>query len=131
MCSHCRDALRPSPCKISRPMEGVGNAGCPMHPQPLCIGSKHRVVTTVAPEITRHSRTRMVLTAYVALFPATNSSCHRHRRMMGCLSPVGPTRLRRFSTSNGCQDHTVLPYASAPFVWCALDRSRKPPCDLV
>jgi hypothetical protein len=28
----------------------VGNAGCPMHPQPLCIGSKHRVVTTVAPE---------------------------------------------------------------------------------
>ena len=33
-----------------------------------------------------------------------------------CLSPVGPTRLRQFSTSNGCQDHTALPYASAPLV---------------
>ena len=33
--------------------------------------------------ITRHSRTRMVLTAYSALFPATNSSCHRHRRIEG------------------------------------------------
>ena len=29
--------------------EGAGNAGCPMHPQPVCIGSKHTVVTTVAP----------------------------------------------------------------------------------
>src|ERR1700736_1789622 len=113
--ARCARALRKS---FAPETEGVGNAGCPMHPQPLCIGSKHRVVTTVAPEITRHSRTRMVLTAYVALSPATNSSCHRHRRMMGCLSPVGPTRLRRFSTSNGCQDHTVFPSASAPFV-CA------------
>jgi hypothetical protein len=30
--------------------------------------------------------------------------------------PVGPTRLRQLDTSNGCQDHTVLPSASAPFV---------------
>jgi hypothetical protein len=45
-----RDA--PGSCKNLPPMkdEGVGNAGCPMHPQPLGIGSKHRVVTTVAPE---------------------------------------------------------------------------------
>jgi len=34
--------------------------------------------------------------------------------------PVGPTRLRRLDTSNGCQDHTLLPYASAPFVLHAL-----------
>src|SRR5260221_8856330 len=38
---------------------------------------------------------------------------------------ANPTRLDRFShrqldTSNGCQDHTVLPYASAPFVWHAM-----------
>src|SRR5271154_6026791 len=39
---------------------------------------------------------------------------------MVCLSPVGPTRLRRFDTSNGCQDHTALPYATAPFVWRAM-----------
>jgi hypothetical protein len=35
--------------------EGTGKAGCPKHPQPVCIGSKHTVVTTVAPEITRLS----------------------------------------------------------------------------
>src|SRR6266568_8568039 len=33
-----------------------------------------------------------------------------------CPRPVGPTRLRRLDTSNGCQDHTLLPYASAPLV---------------
>src|SRR5882762_2408692 len=42
--------------------------------------------------------------------------CHRHRRIMVCQSPVGVTRLRKFSTSNGCQDHTTSPSASAPSV---------------
>jgi hypothetical protein len=41
------------------------------------------------------------------------------------LRPVGPTCLRRFSTSNGCQDHTVLPYALASLVWHDDDRSRQ------
>jgi hypothetical protein len=30
-----------------------------------------------------------------------------------CLNPVGSTRLRQLDTSNGCQDHTVLPYAAS------------------
>src|SRR6185437_2250162 len=29
-----------------------------------------------------------------------------------CSDPVGSTYLRRLDTSNGCQDHTVLPYAA-------------------
>jgi hypothetical protein len=29
--------------------EGAGNAGCPKHPQPVCKGSKHTVVTTGTP----------------------------------------------------------------------------------
>jgi hypothetical protein len=37
--------------------------------------------------ITRHSRTRMVLTVYAALSPATNSSCRRHRRIEGFAEP--------------------------------------------
>src|SRR6266568_48553 len=37
-----------------------------------------------------------------------------------CPRPVGPTRLRRLDTSNGCQDHTLLPSASAPVVLRAL-----------
>src|SRR6266700_1248509 len=32
--------------------------------------------------------------------------------------------LRRLDTSNGCQDHTLLPSASAPFVFARLDSSR-------
>jgi hypothetical protein len=36
--------------RSARKSEGVGNAGCPMHPQPVRIGSKHTVVTTVASE---------------------------------------------------------------------------------
>jgi hypothetical protein len=69
--------------------EGVGNAGRPMRPRPVCNvvahGSHRR-----SPEITRHSRTRLVLTAYSALSPATNSSCHRHRRIEWfCANPVG------------------------------------------
>jgi len=34
--------------------------------------------------------------------------------------------LRQLDTSNGCQDHTVLPYAIAPFVYAPVDRSRGP-----
>ena len=30
-----------------------------------------------------------------------------------CLDPVGSTRLRQLDTSNGCQDHTLLPYAAS------------------
>ena len=33
-------------------------------------------------------------------------------------------RHRQLGTSNGCRDHAVLPYASAPFVLHAVNRSR-------
>jgi hypothetical protein len=55
-------------------------------------------------------------TTYIALSPATNSSCHRRLRIKTCPSPVGPTRLHRLDISNGCQAHTVLPYASTSVV---------------
>ena len=94
----------------------------------------------------------MVLTAYIVLSPATNSSCHRRQRINGrSKARLGSKGLRRLDTSNGCQDHTVLPYAAslpkvstghvrpnrnfgegvkAPFVYAASDRSREnPPCD--
>jgi hypothetical protein len=54
----------------------------------------------------------MVLTVSFVLSPATNSFCHRRLRIKTCLSPVGPTHLRRLSISNGCQDHTTSPYAA-------------------
>ena len=72
---------------------------------------------------------RSGFTAYSVLSPATNSSCHRRCRLDGSPSPVGPIRHRQLDTSNGCQDHTVLPYASAPFVLRAVFAHGKPPCE--
>src|ERR1700716_4352672 len=66
----------------------------------------------------------MVLTAYLVLSPATNSSCHRHGPIKACLRPVGPTCLHQLDTSNGCQDHTALPSATTSFVCAPFDRSR-------
>jgi hypothetical protein len=105
--------------KHVRPFGNRGRGECrvPSAPAaPCALGSEvcARVFTAEAPEITRHSRTRMVLTAYGALSPATNSSCHRRRRIDGLARPVGLSKdLRRLDTSNGCQDHTLLPYALA------------------
>jgi hypothetical protein len=49
--SHSRDAMRPGRERTLRPSEGVGNAGCPPHPQPRVRKDKtHELVTTVAPE---------------------------------------------------------------------------------
>src|ERR1700753_2670137 len=53
---------------------------------PCATGSKHTVVTTGSPK-TPGVSCAMVLTAYGALFPATNSSCHRHRRIEGLVAP--------------------------------------------
>src|SRR6266478_5708006 len=70
--------------------EGAGNAGRLMRPQPRVRNkTKHTsVVTTVTPEISRHSP-RNGFTAYSALSPATNSSCHRRWRIKGSSNPVG------------------------------------------
>ena len=91
------------------------------------------------------------LTAYAALSPETNSSCLRHRRIDGFARPGWARKnLRRFDTSHGCQDHTVLPYAAsftkpsdqpsatgrssgggvlAPFVYTLSIAHGKPPCE--
>ena len=71
---------------------------------------------TGSAEAIRHSL-RNGFTAYGALSPATNSSCHRHRRINGFAKPGRADKdLRRLDTSNGRQNHTLLPYALAPFV---------------
>src|ERR1700737_2735476 len=51
--------------------EGAGNAGCPMHPQPVCKGRKHTVVTTGSP-VSAGIPCTMVLTAYSALLCLQN-----------------------------------------------------------
>ena len=47
-------------------------------------------------------------------------------RIMADRARLGRFRLRQLDTSNGCQDHTVLPYATAPFVCAPLLAHGKP-----
>ena len=68
----------------------------------------------------------MVLTAYFVLSPVSEFVLSPSSADMACLSPVGPTRLREFNTSNGCQNHTALPYAKSICRLRAVDRSRDP-----
>jgi hypothetical protein len=57
------------------------------------------------------------LTAYGALSPETNSFCLRRCRIDGFANPVGlRENLRQLDTSHGCQNHTLLPYATTPLV---------------
>ena len=76
--------------------------------------------------ITRHSRTRMVLTAYFVVSPVIGLSCHRRQRIKGF---AGPGRARKTSAdltpASRRQDHTTSPSASASFVCAPGDRSRE------
>jgi hypothetical protein len=128
----------PELCQKFPPFEnrGRGECRCPMHPQPgVRWGSEvcTPVFTAEAPDNIRHSP-RNGFTAYGVLSPATNSSCHRRRRIVGLARPVGLSKdLRRLDTSNGCQDHTLLPSASASLVLrvCRSLTGFHPPCDPV
>jgi hypothetical protein len=119
--SRPRGAMRPSRAFISRPKEGVGNAGCPLHPRPrvrFAFGKKHTSI-----RVHRNHPAfphAMVLTAYVALSSVTGLFCHRRLRIRFCLSPVGPTQLRELDTSvgaSGPHDFAVRCNISRPLAW--------------
>jgi hypothetical protein len=128
-----RDA--PGPCMNCSPLEirgrgatlkrGRGESRVPAAPAASRAKVKvaHELVTTGSPEQSGLP-CAMVLTAYFVLSPATNSCCHRHRRIRAGQTRSGRLSLRKLDTSNGCQDHTTSPYASAPFVRAPAERSR-------
>jgi hypothetical protein len=121
-----------------RPLKNRGRGECrvpnaPAASRALKVVSMHASIHSGGTGIIRHSP-RNGFTTYGVLSPETNSSCLRRRRMDGLTRPVGRSQdLRRLDTSNGCQDHTLLPYASAPFVLrvCRSLTSFHPPCDPV
>src|SRR5229473_551063 len=97
-----------------RKTEGAGNAGCPLHPQPRVRNkTKHTSVVTTGSD----GSTGIPLAMVLRLIPR---SPRRRIRLVTvicglkvCRSPVGPTRLRKFNTSNGCQNHTASPSAES------------------
>jgi hypothetical protein len=67
------------------PQEGVGNAGRPLHPQPRVGKIKpHERSHHGRAGITRHSRTRMVLTVSFALSLVTGLFCHHRLQDTTC-----------------------------------------------
>jgi hypothetical protein len=94
--------------------EGAGNAGCALHPRSRVQNAQKRNAHehTGSAEAVRHSL-RSGFTAYAALSPATNSSCHRRCRLEAETIRLDQIRHRQLGTSNGCRDHTVLPYANS------------------
>jgi len=106
--------------------KGAGNAGCPLHPQPRVRCD--RSTRAYSPQVHRRcpaSPAQWFYGLYRAL-PGDEFVLSPSSADMACLSPVGPTHLREFNTSNGCQNHTALPYAKSVCRLRAVDRSRDP-----
>src|SRR3982075_4640639 len=100
-------------------MEGVGNAGWPLHPRPrvhFVLVESTRVTTSTpeSPGIPARNGFNSLCRALPgdrALLPPSS------RGYPACPHPVGPTRLPQDLTpASGRQDHTILPSAATSLV---------------
>ena len=80
---HPRDAMRPRRCFYLPPKEGVGNAGCPLHPRSRVhlVAVERTRVTTSTPE-SPGIPARNGFTTYFVLSSVTGLFCHRRLRNM-------------------------------------------------
>ena len=112
---HSRDTMRPRFCKIFRPenrgrrrpsREGAGKTGCALHPRShVRRAQKNAHEHTGSAESIRPSL-RNGFNAYIVLSPA--SRAFLPPSLADCSANLTP--------ASGCQDHTILPSASLPFV---------------
>src|SRR5213596_3041951 len=85
--------------------EGVGNAGCPMHPQPRVRNKiKHTSVVTTGPPGSPGIPARNGFTAYFALSPATRLYCHRRLRIWYVKTRLGLRTSARLDASIGASE---------------------------
>jgi hypothetical protein len=108
------------------PKEGVGNAGCPLHPRPrvhLVVVERTRVTTSTpeSPDVPA----RNGFTTYFVLSPVIGLFCHRRQRIK-VLSKPGRADLTsaNLTPASGCQDHTTSPYAATSLVRVLLTAHR-------
>jgi hypothetical protein len=107
--------MRPRFCKIIRP--GIrGRRECRVLAAPAVSCAKRCKARTRA---YRYRRGHPDIPCAMVLRLMARSPRRRIRLvtvadgLKDCLDPVGSTRLRQLDTSNGCQDHTLLPYAAS------------------
>src|SRR5258705_12963750 len=106
------------------PKEGVGNAGCPLHPRPrvhLVVVERTRVTTSTpeSPDVPA----RNGFNGFLRALPGDRACLPPSPADMSCLSPVGPTQLRKLDASvgaSGPHDFAVRCNISRPL---AVDRS--------
>src|SRR5258708_29292760 len=105
--------MRPSCAFISHPLEGVGNAGCPLPPQPRvqCVGST-RVSSPRSHRDHPAFPHAMVLTAYFVLSPVTGLFCHRRLRILAVSVRSDRHTSATLTPASGRQDHSTSPSAA-------------------
>jgi len=109
----------------SAPLEGVGNAGCPLHPRSrvhLVVVERTRV-TTSTPE-SPGIPARNGFNGFLRALPGDRACLPPSSADMACLSPVGPTCLRELDASvgaSGPHDFAVRCNIPRPL---AVDRSQ-------
>jgi hypothetical protein len=81
------------------------------------------VVTTVTPEIARHSP-RNGFTAYAVLSPATSSCCHRHPRIKVLSARSGRRASANLAPATGARTTRFYRTQKAPIILHAAHRSR-------
>src|SRR3981081_3595867 len=116
-------------------MEGVGNAGCPLHPRPRVhfVLVERTRVTTSTPE-SPGIPARNVFNGLCRALPGDRALLPPSPRgSPACPHPGGPTCLpQNLTPASGRQDHTILPSAKASFVRALLIAHKvpkNPPCD--
>src|SRR5882757_3451349 len=118
--------MRPRFCVYLSPFEGVGNAGCPLHPRPrvhLVLVERTRVTTSTpeSPDVPARNGFNGFLRALLgdrALLPPSPADMF--------LSKPGGADLNsaNLTPASGRQDHTTSPYATTSFVSSPFDRSQ-------
>jgi hypothetical protein len=124
--SRSRGAMRPSCAFIFRPNEGVGNAGCPLHPRPRV----HFVLVRTHTSNNEYTGTpgipaRNGFNGFLRALPGDRALLPPSFADM-VLSKPGRADLTsaNLTPASGRQDHTTSPYASASFVSSPFDRSQ-------
>ena len=128
---HSRGPIaRVLPNRFPPKTEGAGNAGCALHPRSRVQNCAKEPHTSIQVQRKHSGIPRAMALRLMACSP---------RRRIRLVTVIGglkvlrtrldSKKLRRLDTSNGCQNHTLLPYASASFVWRAKIAHGKPPCD--
>jgi hypothetical protein len=101
--------------------EGAGNAGCLLHPRSRVQTVRKETHTSIQVQA-EHSDVPCAMA--LRLMPGSPWRRIPLASIAGELAALaarsGFANLHRLDTSHGCRDHTVLPYASTPFVWHAV-----------